>query len=98
MTKTELKKQQVKAALEVFERFDSAKIEDNGEGGRLSIVFGNFHGEFSRRDLEVTFYDSVPLHGSGFSDEEIKHQRIAVILENELNQMIKERVESLVTQ
>ena len=41
MTKTELKKQQVKAALDFLESFDNVEIEDNGDGGRMSIVFGS---------------------------------------------------------
>ena len=97
MTKTELKKQQVKTALDFLESFDNVEIEDNGDGGRMSITFGQYHGEFSRRDLEVSFYESIKL-GPGFSDEEIYRNKVAMLLETELNQMIKERIENLVTQ
>ena len=97
MTKTELQKQRVKAVLDFLTEQFNAQIEDNGDGGRLDITIGKFNGQIHRRDLEITFYESIKL-GPGFSDEEIYRNKVAMLLETELNQIIKERIENLVTQ
>ena len=89
MTKTELQKQRVKAVLDFLtEQFD-AQIEDNGDGGRLDITIGPFNGQMHRRDLQVDFYDSIPLSGHGFTPAEILFQQEAVALENQVNAEIK---------
>ena len=42
MNKTEFKKLQVKEVLEMLENDFNAQIEDNGDGGRLSIDINGF--------------------------------------------------------
>ena len=92
-TKTQLKKDQIKAVIDtLIDEFD-AQIEDNGDGGRMdvTIVDGKhqFHGQFSRRDLDVTFWDSIPLHGDGFSAAQIARHKAAVELEDRVNREIR---------
>jgi len=88
MTKTELQKQRVKAVLDFLtEQFD-AQIEDNGDGGRLDITIGPFNGQMHRRDLQVDFYDSIPLSGYGFTPAEELFQQEAVAFEKQVNDEI----------
>lgn len=91
MTKTELKKQQVKAVIELLINQFNAQVED-ADGGRMDVTIVNgkhqFHGQFSRRDLEVEFWDSIPLHGDGFSAAQIARQKAAVALEDKINKAI----------
>jgi len=88
-TKTQLKKDQIAAVIDTLEYEFNAQIEDNGEGGRMDVIIDGFQGQFSRRDLDVTFWDSIPLHGDGFSDEEIARQKAAVELEDRVNREIR---------
>ena len=84
MTKTELQKQRVKAVLEFLtDQFD-AQIED-ADGGRLDITIGEFNGQIMRRDLYVELWDSIPLHGHGFTPAEIIHHKTAVEFEKQIN-------------
>ena len=88
MTKTELQKQRVKAVLDFLtEQFD-AQIDDNGDGGRLDITIGEFNGQMHRRDLQIDFYDSIPLGGHGFTPAEIIHHQTAVEFEKQINDEI----------
>ena len=81
MTKTELQKQRVKAVLEFLtDQFD-AQIED-ADGGRLDITIGEFNGQMHRRDLQVDFYDSIPLGGHGFTPAEIIHHHLFLLCLN----------------
>lgn len=95
MNKTELKKLQVKEVLEMLENEFDAQIEDNGDGGRLDIDINGFHGQFSRRDLDVAFWDTTKLSGSGFSAKQIQRQKDAVALEAGVNGAIQERLKQL---
>ena len=52
MTKTELKKQQIKAVIELLINQFNAQVED-ADGGRMDITIGDLQGQFSRRDFEV---------------------------------------------
>ena len=92
MTKTEEKKQRVKAVLDFLtDQFD-AQIDDNGDGGRFDITIGDFHGQMSRRDLQVEFWDSIPLHGDGFFPAEVLHQQDAVAFEKQINEEIQKLI------
>jgi len=93
MTKTEYKKKQVKEVLAMLENRFDAVIEDNGEGGRMSIEINGFNGEFSRRDLDVCFWDTTKLVGRGWSEEQIQRQKDAVELDNCINESIKSLLE-----
>ena len=95
MNKTELKKLQVKEVLEMLENEFDAQIEDNGDGGRLDIDINGFHGQFSRRDLDVAFWDTTKLSGGGWSKEQIQHQKDAVTLVSGVNGAIQERLKQL---
>ena len=89
MTKTELQKQRVKAVLEFLtDQFD-AQIDDNGDGGRFDITIGDFHGQMSRRDLFVEFWESIPLHGEGFWPADFKLQREAAAFQKQVNEEIQ---------
>ena len=92
MTKTEEKKMQIKKVLEfLIDQFE-AQIDDNGDGGRFDITIGDFHGQMSRRDLYVEFWDSIPLHGDGFFPAEVLHQQNAVAFEKQINEEIQKLI------
>jgi len=89
MTKTELKKQQVKAAIELLENEFGAKFDGTDEGGRLGFMINDFMGQFSRRDMNVALWDTISLHGRwNFSDAEIAHHEAAVALEKQINEAL----------
>ena len=92
MTKTELKKLQIKKVLEFLVDQFEAQIDDNGDGGRFDITIGDFHGQMSRRDLYVEFWDSIPLHGDGFFPAERLRQIEAVQFENQINEEIQKLI------
>ena len=91
-TKTQLKKDQIAAVIDILEHEFDAQIDD-ADGGRMDITIVDgkhqFHGQFSRRDLEVEFWDSIPLHGDGFSAAQIARQKAAVELEDKVNREIR---------
>jgi hypothetical protein len=87
MTKTELKKQLVAAALELLENEFGVEFDGTDEGGRLGFTLPEiinagsfiFRGDFSRRDMEVCLWESIPLHQRGLFDEtEVLIQQQAV--------------------
>ena len=94
MTKTELKKQQVKAAIDLLENEFGVEFSGDDEGGRLGFTIAGFSGDFSRRDMEVCLWESIPLSGHGWTPAEILLQQEAVALENQIN----EALGALVTQ
>jgi hypothetical protein len=77
MTKTELKKQLVAAAIDLLENEFGVEFDGTDEGGRLGFTVAGFSGDFSRRDMEVCLWESIP---SG-----VLLQQEAVALENEMN-------------
>ena len=88
MTKTELKKQQIKKVVEfLIDQFE-AQIDD-ADGGRFDITIAGFHGQMSRRDLVVDLWDSIPLHGDGFFPAEVLRQKEAVMFEKIINKEIQ---------
>ena len=88
MTKTELKKQQVKAVIELLINQFNAQVED-ADGGRMDITIGDLQGQFSRRDFDVAMFDSIRLHEpQSFPAEVVDRHKRAVALEGELNKAI----------
>ena len=89
MTKTELKKQLVKAAIELLENEFGVEFDGTDEGGRLGFTVAGFNGDFSRRDMEVCLWESIPLSGHGWTPAEILLQQEAVVLENQINEILR---------
>ena len=89
MTKTELKKQLVKAAIEFLENEIGVEFDGTDEGGRLGFTVAGFKGDFSRRDMEVCLWESIPLSGHGWTPAEILAQQEAVALENQINEALE---------
>ena len=92
MTKTELKKQQVAAALELLENEIGVEFDGTDEGGRLGFTVAGFNGQFSRGDMEVCLWESTPLSGHGWTPAEVLVQQEAVALEKQINDAIGELV------
>ena len=86
MTKTELKKQQVAAAIELLENEIGVEFDGTDEGGRLGFTVSGFSGQFSRGDMEVCLWESTPLSGHGWTPAEVLAQQEAVALENQINE------------
>ncbi len=87
MTKTELQKQRVKAAIELLEKY-GAEFNGDDEGGRLGFTIMDLPGQFSRRDMEVALWDSIKLHGDGFTKDQIDKHNQAVVVEAALNEAL----------
>ena len=88
MTKTELKKQLVKTALELLENEFGVEFDGTDEGGRLGFTVAGFNGQFSRGDMSVTLWESIPLSGHGWTPAEVLAQQEAVALENQINEAL----------
>ena len=88
-TKTELKKQLVKAALELLENEFGVEFDGTDEGGRLGFTIAGFNGQFSRGDMSVTLWESIPLSGHGWTPAEVLLQQEAVALENQINEALE---------
>lgn len=88
-TKTQLKKDQIKAVIDtLIDKFD-AQIDDAG-GGLFEVIINGFQGQFNRRDLDVMFFDSIKLHNpSDFPAEIVARQKAAVELEDRVNREIR---------
>ena len=88
MTKTELKKQQVKTVIEfLINQFD-AQVED-ADGGRMDVIIDDLPAHFSRRSLEVMFFDSIKLcNETEFPVETVERHKKAVALEDKINKAI----------
>ena len=89
MNKTEYKKLQITEVIKMLENDFKAEFTGDDEGGRLGLDINGFYGEISRRDFDVCFWDTTSLSGNGFSDDEIKRQKDAVVLEAEVNKSIQ---------
>ena len=87
-TKTQLRKDQVAAVIDTLEHEFDAQVED-ADGGRMDVIINGFQGQFSRRDFDVMFFDSIKLSGTGWSDEEIARHKAAVELEDRVNREIR---------
>ena len=87
-TKTQLKKDQIAMVLETLVDEFNAQIED-ADGGRMDVIIDDLHAHFSRRSLEVMFFDSIPLHGDGFSAAQIARHKASVALEEKVNKELR---------
>lgn len=88
MTKTELKKQQIKAVIELLINQFNAQVED-ADGGRMDVIIDDLHAHFSRRSLEVMFFDSIKLcNETEFPTEVVERHKKAVALEDKVNKVI----------
>jgi hypothetical protein len=89
MTKTELQKQRVKAAIDLLENEFGVEFDGTDEGGRLGFTVAGFSGQFSRRDMEVCLWESIPLSGHGWTPAEVLAQQEAVALEKQINEALE---------
>ena len=88
-TKTQLKKDQIKAVIDTLIDEFNAQIED-ADGGRMDVIIDGFQGQFSRRDFDVMFFDSIPLNNpEDFDDVEVERHKAAVELEDRVNREIR---------
>jgi len=90
MKETKLKKYLVIIAIDVLENEFGVEFDGTDEGGRLGFTVTGFNGQFSRRDMSVTLWESIPLSGHGWTPAEILLQQEAVALENQINEALKE--------
>ena len=92
MTKTELKRQQVKAVIELLINKFNAQVE-GADGGRMDITIGDLQGQFSRRDLDVAMFDSIAFYNpADFPAEIVDRHNRAVAMEDKINKAIAELV------
>ena len=90
MTKTEFKKRLVALAIEQLENEFGVEFTGDDEGGRLGfITVAGFRGDFSRSDMSVTLWESIPLSGHGWTPAEVLAQQEAVALENQINEALE---------
>jgi hypothetical protein len=89
MTKTELQKQLVAAAIDLLENEFGVEFDGTDEGGRLGFTVAGFSGQFSRRDMEVCLWESIPLSGHGWTPAEVLAQQEAVALEKQINEALE---------
>ena len=89
MTKTEFKKRLVTLVLEQLENEFGVEFDGTDEGGRLGFTVAGFSGDFSRRDMEVCLWESIPLSGHGWTPAEVLAQQEAVALENQINEALE---------
>jgi hypothetical protein len=88
MTKTEFKKRLVTLVLEQLENEFGVEFDGTDEGGRLGFTAAGFNGQFSRGDMSVTLWESIPLSGHGWTPAEVLAQQEAVALENQINEAL----------
>ena len=86
MTKTELKKQLVAAAIELLENEIGVEFDGTDEGGRLGFTVSGFSGQFSRGSMDVCLWESISLSGHGWTPAEVLLQQEAVALEKQINE------------
>ena len=88
MTKTELKRQQTKAVIELLESKFNATNFDNDQGSYFTFNIGDFTGHLERRDFSVLIHEAMRM-GPGFTQEEYDIRDAAEVLENGLNKEIE---------
>ena len=87
-TKTQLKKDQIAMVLETLVDEFGAQIEDV-DGGRMDVIIDDLPAHFSRRSLEVMFFDSIKLcNETEFPVETVERHKKAVALEDKINKAI----------
>lgn len=99
MNKTEVRRLKVKTALNTLVTKFNAYSISNDDGARFDFFVDSdeftFHGQLDRRDLQVCFYDSIPLSGPGFTAKEHAHQAASVELEDIINEELEEVLNEL---
>lgn len=93
MNKTELRRAKVKAVVNMLVDSFGANIED-ADGGRMDVLISGMNGQFSRRDFDFTFFDSIKLFGE-HSEETIARHKKAVQLEDIINKEIEKTLEKV---
>ena len=89
MTKREIQRLETKKVIDYLIKEYDAIVED-GEGGRFNVIIGGLNGQFSRRDYDITFHESITLAGEGWTEDEVNTYHLACSLEDSLNEEIKE--------
>ena len=89
-TKTQLKKDQIAAVIDLLITDFGAQVDDLGDGGRMGVTIEGLHAQFSRRDLDVAFFDSIKLHNpEDFPVKVVEKHKKAVELEDKVNREIR---------
>jgi hypothetical protein len=88
MTKTELKRQQTKAVIELLQNKFGATNFDNDQGSYFTFNIGDFTGHLERRDFSVLIHEAMRM-GPGFTQEEYDIRDAAEVLEKILNNGIE---------
>jgi len=97
MTKTELKKQQVKNVINhLIEEYDAYNIEREAQYIEFWADIDGFEIQLQMdtRDYSVASWDSMTLAGDGWKKEEINKQVAAAILEERIDQSVRELLAS----
>lgn len=97
MTKSELKKQTTKRVINhLIEEFDAYNIERENQYFEFWADIDGFEIQLQidTRDYSVASWDSVKLVGDGWKKEEINKQIAAAILEERIEQSVRELVAS----
>jgi len=91
--KTQLRKDQTKAVLSLLVEDFNAYSITNDDGARFDFYVDfkdeTFHGQLDRRGFDVSLFDSIKLHGDGFTAEERQQQANAVEVEDKINREIR---------
>ena len=94
MTKTEQRKAQTKAVIEMLiNKHNAYNIEDE-MGGRIlfyidSELDNTFQCEYHRSNQNIAIYENVKLAGNGWSEDEIKKATEARDYERKLNREVE---------
>ena len=97
MTKTQLKKQTTKRVINhLIEEFDAYNIERENQYFEFWADIDGFEIQLQidTRDYSVASWDSITLVGDGWKKEEINKQIAAAILEERIEQSVRELVAS----
>lgn len=95
MTKTELRRQQTKAIIEMLENDFGAYNFDNDAGSYFTFSFKTagrtFEGQLMRNDFYVLLNDSIKL-GDGFEEERYERRERALMIEKSMNKAINKLI------
>ncbi len=97
MTKTQLKKQTTKRVINhLIEEFDAYNLERENQYFEFWADIDGFEIQLQidTRDYSVASWDSVKLAGDGWEKEELNKQVAAAILEERIEQSVRELVAS----
>jgi hypothetical protein len=97
MTKTQLKKETTKRVINhLIEEFDAYNLERENQYFEFWADIDGFEIQLQldTRDYSVASWDSVKLVGDGWKEEQINKQIAATILEERIEQSVRELVAS----